>query len=560
MYIPDGEYIVKKAFKSLQANSSIISSNNAWLVIPEGINATLFHVRNGCYIKVNINGNALGRKSNSYGIASSRSLKLEGCVIDGCKFKGLQFGIRLVGANSTIIRNSFFYDMENSGVIIEAVDGTPCNNNIITGNYFENMGDVAAAFFSQNDTPYSTEISHNIISNNVARNTQRITMGYAFDFETSGIANKFGNIFIGNTVEQTIKFDYAQNGFVFANCKGGVIANNTYKGLDKSVSGANIGISVIHSDDVVVEGNYISDCGAGIVVGRSSNISISNNSLVDCGRTSFTFAAISLRPGYVLGKQSYENIKVQGNSIVFKDKIDDRGTVGISTYIYNTDTSSGDNEYKNISILDNTVQDYGENGVCIMGHTDNFVKDVVISGNNFSTSSLLATNNAAIRFNKVSYAQVRGNTLIDPGVLGIRATEINTLVVDSNTIKKDIVEDRLTYYMIHPGSDSTSIVTNNYFEGLTQGGLLTVGGLDSTIQNNIGYKTEARGTVLDVVSGEVVRHGLTKAAINTQLTPTTADVVSFYAEKVDSRSFKIFYTLKDESLLTTASFEWVATA
>jgi hypothetical protein len=245
---------------------------------------SFFSVSGHNELVVNLDGNDLdGKWSGSFGIFSSYNEPAEHVGVHKSCFLNMNTGIRADGARNWQVHACYFEHTENCGILAMAPRGHPVKNNVFSGNIFSRMGDYALALSHLGEGP--SEISNNLVTGNLARDTQLGTLGHAFGIE--GVKDRashatFSNSFIGNIVEQTIDGGYPQGGIVLGDgCRNSVISGNVLRGHGGTPAE---GINCPATKSVQITNNHVVGfSGVGIRIDGASRMLVTGNMIENCG-------------------------------------------------------------------------------------------------------------------------------------------------------------------------------------------------------------------------------------------------------------------------------------
>jgi len=488
-------------------------------------------------ITVNIDGG----RYNTVGITGISSRDLTGwdnVRILNCNIKNVQNAMLSIAASRCLIMGNTVTGTRNSGLLFTLGDGQKATHNTIANNNFEDMGDTAVAFHT---TFSNTEMAYNIIHGNTAKNTQRITGGFAFDFEEGVGELKHHNVFSNNTVEQTTASTFSQCGLVMGDCRDSLITGNVAKGNRNILS---IGIDIFKSKRVTVSNNIVDNFKTGIHTRLTDFAKVIGNTITDCGDNPsdlYSFGAIT-----VANSGSVSNIDIINNTIIFSDTFPINAPA-ISGYIgsaYRLD---------NLRIKDNKIwkcQGFAI-GFNISGQADN----VMIKGNEIIGAD--NTLSAFVKFFNTTRLRVINNTMLDP-LRGVNIQQCDDVIIRANSIIDRRVVKKLERY-ITLGSDQGQLSTNVLIENNDlMGATLTPTLMPSAdfgtavIKNNRGFVTSNYGTTAAIPKATTITHGLNVTPKQVFLMPRGA-VSGMYVSNITATTFTINFTEA-----TSVVFDWSA--
>lgn len=542
LILQDGTYLIDGSLGNLPRGASIVCDGNAeiklsataivqpWVKI---ITATEDNL-----IQVNIDGgryNTIGIT----GIGSKDTVGWKNVKILNCNIKNTQNAMFAIGASRCLIMGNTVTGTRNSGLLFSLIAGEKVMRNTIANNNFEDMGDTAVAFHSSH---LDVEMAYNIVHGNTAKDTQRITGGFAFDFEEGVGELKHHNIFSNNVVEQEFVSEFSQCGFVMGDCRDSLITGNIAKGNRNLLS---IGIDIFEGHRITVSNNKLDNFRTGIHTRLTKDCQITGNTILDCGSSInnefWAYSGITLTNG-----GDVKNLKVKDNTIIFSENFTDR-CAGIGAYCGTT------RSMQNIDIKDNTI--IGCIGYSIgLQLNSELNKNINIDGNNIYCSDGVLS--PPIRVYNTSELALSRNLIINPKH-PVTIQKSDKVTISSNKVRDERdVSELSSYFSI--GSNQAQQSTNvrlfdNDLESLAANPLLVpVADLTTiTLRDNLGFKTRNIGSTT-ATAGSVVTHGLAFRPKNIVVTPRAA-ATGLFVSDITTTTFKINFNETNQ-----LQFDWVA--
>jgi len=281
VYVPEGTYLVSDPAGSSDAaivlpdGVNFIMSKGAWLTVASSFGSFIAPKGNNI-ITCNIDGNgypASGGVAGTWtnenvGIRSYSSAALglgaENVIVCNSEIKNVTYGIQAYGAKSWRVYGNRIHRFKQTGLLFGFYLAQDCKYNIFTANNFEDAGDAAIAFFQVGGETAGGYGSYNTVSENIAKDCNQRTSGYAYDVESGDAAYQDHFIFSNNIYEQTkTGGTYNLGGITVSSSTGSVVDGNIIKG---SLNGnGDYGINLKDSEACLITDNHVDNfLGAGI--------------------------------------------------------------------------------------------------------------------------------------------------------------------------------------------------------------------------------------------------------------------------------------------------------
>ncbi len=527
LYFPGGTYIVSAGLSRLPKHSSVYCCEGAWLKrSPTAGRITFFWVSSYNDLVVNLDGDDLadGKWAGSCGVFSDYNEPAEHVRVHNSRFLNLRTGIRADCAKTWQVHACTFENTENCGILAMALPSKPVQGNVFSGNIFSRMGDYAIAF-SHGDGG-ACEISNNLVTGNVARDTQLRTLGHAFGIERFNVGAAFNNSYIGNIVEQTIDGGYPQGGIVLGDgCRNSVISGNALRGHGGTPAE---GINCPSTKSIQITGNHVVGfSGVGIRIDGASRMLVTGNMIENCGGKGGENASI-----LVSWARGAEAVDISGNFI------DCAGVAGATTAIkaHGVERRASSNWV----IRDNTIIGGGGHGISVAGGGGQ-LDQIRIANNTLVCERADAF--AAISLSHAARSTVSGNAVTNASK-GLVIVNCEDIRVDGNSVSDDRPQPMLDAYVEIPGSTGVHIVGNSFRGGV--GSPIKPGSLLSqdhgnAAAHNCGLVTEKSGATPPIAPGAAVPHGLAFTPACVFVTPIDGAPTGVCVRNIGEKTFTIDY-------------------
>lgn len=563
VYFPTGTYLVGSAVTSLPliaipVGVNVLMDKGAWLK-GQGTWLTNFLSPSGKNIlQVNIDGNSLpsgGVKDtwnaslgSAVGISGTDStgftFNVEDVTIINSEIKNLQYGVLTDGAKEWKIHNCNFHELRNCATLFGAQSGRESLFCVFTSNVFDNLGDYAVSFYSTNNTTPGDNAFHSV-ANNVARNCQQITNGYAYGVEAGDPNFQHHISFVNNTYQCTVVgLTGGNGGITISTTSDCSVVGNNLTGNISDISNA-VGINAVgfagkEARRGLIVNNHIEKFStSAISLHGHSNCLISDNHIIDCGYTSSGFAPI--RSNNIPAS----NVAIINNFISISPGYTyyGAGTPAISAF------GAG---LSNFTIAGNIITNPNDLGILIVGTAGSPAKGFTIK-NNQVNGILDATffRREAVYVDYATDLTISDNIIMD-GHKGIVTINCDGVVLARNEFKGS--ETITTLYDI-TGSSNLKIRDDILSAPVTT--ILTpTDRLSNTFGNNarncVSILTESQGSTGLISSGTVISHGMFTTPTQVGLTCTSAAIASGVTVKGTS-TFTITFAGGG-----TQNFDWLA--
>lgn len=504
----------KLSTEPLPNGSHVLMEAGAWITIAPGQmgGVYFFSPTENNILQINVDGGEFpvrGGMTGRWAAAEcwgTHGIGARNVVIVDSEFRNLTYGVRMLGADGCKIVRSRFQRIKRSGVLIQSDAGRPANNNLVSTNTFEDMGDTAVAF---HPTDVGAVVSANAIHRNTAKNTQHLALGFAFDFEPGFSFGRISNnAIIDNTVEQSSISAYQQGGVTMnLYSQGGMIARNRLIG--NFVEGS-VGVNIPRNQDVTVIDNHIEGFrGGAVLADGSTRADIKRNAISNCGTGlagSGLFSAVT-----VAWLEGCDDCAIASNDFLWTEDYAYAGVQGGAIMANGGDPRK---PVVGLRIRDNTIRNPLGFGIGVRGYADapNAIRDPVLEGNRMTGSHKGRTSSGnPIQMRYVVGGSIRNNQMSEAR-FGIDLTGSRGLSVQANTLRNAISRAPLPYWVDISGATRIEL-SNNRFDTpvlvkVRPIGQLTDPAHKNTARGNAGFTTENRGVSIELAPGGSIPHGL----------------------------------------------------
>lgn len=538
-----GEYIISTDLTPIPIGAGVISAPGAWIKRSAAAANTVFFeaLGNNHFIGLNLDGNAYPTSGGipgtwlaaPFGLYARTANAVDNVVVDSCHMKNFDFCIFAEDIVGWRITNNLFERTQGSGVQIGASASGITSHNIVANNVFREHGDTACAFWQMAS---GGEVAYNTIQNNIAKNTQYRTNGYAFDFEAGVSASDMHhNNICNNIVEQVASSSWSQGGITMGDLNEyGVLSGNTLSG--NLHSDADVGITISKSLYATVANNTINGFrGTAINADGSSHCLISTNNIRNCGGSTSNYPGIRVTMLY-----DTNAITVSDNHLSWVDSYAyaGAGSISIGGFVAPGKTVT------DIVVKGNTIVNPIDIGIGLYGlSAANYMTDVDVSGNTIiGGGNLFARSPLLLSF--VNGGNISNNIVFDTKT-GLAATDCNKVRIFGNLIRNSNADTLATFVDI---TTSTYLnIDHNEFDAtvttpISPAATLTTGANNNNARYNRGVVTENKGVTGLIASGATVTHGLTFTPTNVTISPGDTGVTDFFVNTLGASTFVINYS------------------
>ena len=560
VYFPQGNYLVSPSILDacivLPQGVNLMMERGAWLTTNSTAVSIIAPLGDNI-ITANIDGNGYPTSGGVTGtwtrdnigirtyFNASIGLGADNVIICNSEIKNCNYGIFAHGAQhwraygNKIHRNKWSAQLWGFGT----TGGTPynCQYNVIDGNIFEDLGDYAVAFYQIGGYTAATG-AYNVISNNICRNANQRTNGYAYGVEAGDPTYQHSFVFANNVYETTVATGTVTlGGITISTTQDSIVIGNRLKAA--LGSNGDVGINARSAGGFkarrgLIIGNHIEGFrGAGIRVDGHDNVSVRDNFIRNCGDTSSTYPGIN-----VAFTDSSTGQVIENNTLIIDSTYPHygAGTPAIGCIVAAGKTVS------NVTIRGNTIINPNDYGIYCAGLPGN-----LIDGVNILNNSVIGTGDATFfqRFpiicDYVNRFSILGNSLSEPR-RGFEITNSTNGTVGENEIKGSLTLSSMwsiigTTGMLLRNNECTAPLTAVFASGGSSTQLTTpannnraVGGSGLVVQN--------KGLTGLIATGATVSHGLSVTPTNVVIAPADTGVTDFYVSALGASTFTINYS------------------
>ena len=504
--ISDG---VERALTPLPVGANVHMEGGAWLTAgPDQPILTFLTPLGDNILQVNIDGGSFppsGRMAARWlnqtsGIRAyhepSHGLGAANVTIVNSEIRNVETGIRADGARHWRVSGCKIHRTALSAVIFGFHEGRDCFHNIVSGNVFESLGDTAVAFFQLGGKGLGN-CAYNVVANNVAKDTNQRTAGFAFDVEAGDADRQHHIVFSANVVEQTVQgLPHAVGAFNMNNVSHGLMVGNVARG--SSAGEADVGYNMIGSRQGLITANIVDNFrGCGINVDGSQRIDILDNHISDCGGGVYN-APVRLALEFDTSRCS-----VAGNTIEIA-----------SSYPHFREDSAaiaalGDKgvAIRDLRISENNITIPAGSAILVRGSERNPVKSVFLHGNLIGRPEARQASPApgqgwAVQLSFVQMATL-SNTVIRDAARGFALRDCLGATLADSELTGD---GPLAVLYDFAGSSGIRVRNTRCYQSWAAA--IEAPGLGTTWDNDDAVRTEARGVSDPIASGGTVAHGL----------------------------------------------------
>lgn len=563
LYFPPGNYNMKSPQTSdaaivLPVGVNLWMDNGAWLVSTQGIfdaatGGSFIAPLGNNIIRCNIDGGAYPVSGGVTGTwatwanvgircysNTSIGLGAKNVIVENSEIKNVTYPMQIYGAERWRVYGNRFHRYKQTGILAGFYSGYNCQYNIFNGNNFEDAGDYAIAFFQVGGEAAGTG-AYNVVANNVAKNMNQRTNGYAYGVEAGNPAYQYNFVFANNVYETDISTGAVSlGGITISTTQDCIVIGNRLKGALGSNSDVGINATSFAGQKArrgLIVGNHVEGFrGKGINVNGHDNVAVRGNIIKNCGDTSGTYPALS-----VASSDSSTGQVIENNTLIIDSTYPHygAGTPAIGVFVASGKTVS------NVTIRGNTIINPNDYGIHVAGLSGNLVRGVNILNN-----SIIGTNDATffarnpIICGYVTEFSILGNTIID-AKRGFSVQNSTYGTVGENEMRG---ANTLTSMLDIVGSTNILLRNNEITAPATA--VLSAGSatqLTTPANNNravggSGLVVQAKGTTSAIASGATVSHGLSVAPTNVVVSPADSGVTDFYVSSLNSSTFTINYS------------------
>lgn len=549
-----GTFLLTRPFAKTPQRTSIWMGDNARFKINESsvlttfpsVNSSVFTANHYCKFKINLDGpNKAGLRAINADIEVLKAVEVYNCDI-----KDVHFAVRFYGGDGCVIRNNRFTSLRQSGVLFTVKRGCSVLRNKVYGNYFEDLGDTAFAVSSDPEATREDEAAYNVIFGNTAKNTQMFTDGVAFDFETGFNEYMHHNIFANNTVEQTEPNGKRRGGLTMVKSDYSLVIGNTVKGVRENSSR---GVSASGGLGVIIQGNVVTNMAVGISTSSSENALITGNTLIDCGQTSRTYPAVSITNSL----KPFKDVVVTNNNFIWTSETSTTNLV-VGLVVQNATGLPDDSLIgSGVIITNNVFKGCTGRAIFMQGASGNIIDDIVLKGNSFDL--LRVQSSGPIYFRYCSNLKIIDNDIKDANI-ALTFHDCDSIRIARNIVSNNLSGSGLRYFSL--GSDSrrasTNIIIedNDFISDIPTPIVVSDKTIPTLVMRNnrgAGVLTANKGVVSSIATGATVNHGLAFTPTFIDLTTSTAGLTGFYVSDITDTSFKVNFAGS-----ATADFMWKA--
>lgn len=590
LYFPTGDYLVsvsdgEKAITAIPAGCNVFMERGAWLIAEpdEETVLTFFTLLGDNIVQINVDGGSYPATGGmqgtwlgaTHGIRcyanSSYGLGAANVIVVNSEIRNVRMPVRCDGASGWRITGNRFHRYQLTGVLMGYHEGHDCLRNVIIGNVFEDCGDAAVAFFQLGGAALGT-CAHNIVVDNIARETTQLTAGFAFDVEEGDADYQHHILFLGNLVEQSLgNLPHQRGGFTFGKVGYGLMSGNVARGdlgtaadhafaLQECVGSLcignvaenfrGIGINLDGAVDTHAVANKLVNCGGGNANANSITLGLNFDS-IDCSARG---NMIAIGPDYPYRPQGSAAIsaavgsgKVVRNLTIADNIIDSPLDIGIQVI--------GDSgaHASNVNVSGNKI--VGQGGAVVTGSISGTTLTVTaVSSGTLAVGQTLSGSGVTAATTITAFGSGSGGTgtytvsaaqtVASTTISATHGFAVQLRYVDQATITDNVLRDSYAAFAILDCVGATlgeselkgasTLSTLYYFSGST--GLrvrntrcyqsvttaIADGGSGTIWENDSVVRTFASGKSTAIATGGTIAHGLAFAPTAVQVTPAEA--------------------------------------
>lgn len=460
-------------------------------------------------------------------------------VLDGCHIKNVSYAVLNEGAQGWRVIDNLFERCKWSAALMGHLTGFDCVRNIVALNRFDDCGDYAVSFW---EAVVGTGIvAYNVIADNVAKNCNQRTNGYAFGVEQGTAARQHHMAFVGNTYQTAGSVTVTTGGITISTCSDSIASGNTLTCPTNTLAK---GINCLSAVNCVISGNTLNGwTQAAIDTDGSNGVTLSDNNIRDCGGTSPVYPAVLLAR-----TMSTSNIRMSGGSVTISPAYAFWG----STVAAVSAAAAAAMTVKNISVKGVTFTNPNDRAVSMEGLVGNPIVNVEVSGltvNGIGSVTFFQRELAYLSY--CNDLTVKDNVAFD-ALRGIAAVNCVGGLIVRNEFK-----GTATISTLYDITGSTGlliredVVTTPVTTPITPTARLAAA-FSNYAQRCSSIVTEAFGATGALATGATVTHGMFAAPTQVDLTCTTAAVAVAVTAK-GATTFTVAFTGGG-----TQSFDWSA--
>jgi hypothetical protein len=566
LYFPPGNYNMKSAQTSdaaivLPVGVNLLMDDGAWLVSTQGIfdaatGGSFIAPLGNNIIRCNIDGGAYPTSGGMTGTwatwanagircysSTAIGLGAENVIVQDSEIKNVTYPIQIYGTKNWRIYGNKIHRFKQTGILAGFYSGYDCTHNIFSGNNFEDAGDYAVSFFQVGG--FSAGVgAHNIIANNVAKNMNQRTNGYAYGVEQGVAANQRNFLFANNLLENTITTGASgMGGITVSTCTDSEVIGNVIKLAYNST--ADYGIVASGSVNTLIHGNHISNSRTNAinVTNNSTNVTVSGNFLHNTGGTVANFCPINI--GFIKGAN---NISVIGNTLVV-DSTHPYYGAAVPAISCSAGPEVGAT-ISNVTIKDNVIINPNDYGIYIAGSAAIPAANCSVVGN-----QILGTQDATFFKRESIYASycnrldVSNNIIVD-ATRGIRLDYVTGATVGENVLKGTVTLSWLWSFssatpstsMLLRNNECTAPVTSVFAPATGSQTQLTTPANNNRAVGGSGLVVQSKGVTGLIATGATVSHGLSVTPTNVVIAPADTGVTDFFVSALGASTFTINYS------------------
>jgi hypothetical protein len=560
MHFPQGTYLVSAstvdACVVLPQGVNLLMERGAWLKT-NSTGVSLIAPLGDNIIVANLDGNGYPASGGVTGTWSRENIGIRSyfsaaiglgagnVVVCNSEVKNCSYGLIAHGAQNWRVYGNKIHRNKLSAQLwgFGTSGATPynCQYNIIDGNTFDDLGDYAVSFYQIGGYTAATG-AHNIISNNICRNANQRTNGYAYGVEAGDPAYQYSFVFANNIYETTIAtgattlggitISTTQDCIVIGNRLKAALGSNGDVGINaRSAAGFKARRGLIANNSI--EGFR----GAGIRVDGHDNAVVRGNLLRNCGDNSTSYPALTV----ALTDSSTGQV-IEGNTLIIDSTYPHygAGTPAIGCIVAAGKTVS------NVTIRGNTIINPNDYGIYCAGLSGN-----LITGVNILNNSIVGTGDATffqrypIICDYVNQFSILGNTMQECR-RGFEITNSTSGTVGENEVKGSLTLSSLwsiigTTGMLLRNNECTAALTAVFASGASSTQLTTPAN-NNRATGGSGLVVQNKGVTGLIATGATVSHGLSVAPTNVVIAPADTGVTDFYVSALGATTFTINYS------------------
>lgn len=482
-------------------------------------------------------------------VGTSTGLGAENVSIHGSEIKNVTYPVQIYGAKNWRVFDNRIHRYKQTGILAGFYASYDCKYNQISGNSFEDGGDYAVAFFQVGGQAAGVG-AYNIVSNNIAKNMNQRTNGFAYGVEAGNPDNQYGFVFSGNIYETTVTTGaVTMGGITIATTSDSIVIGNKLRGSLGSSGDTGINAPMYSGQKArrgLIANNHIEGFrSSGINVDGHDEVTVRGNVIKNCGDT------ISNRPAILVAlTNSSTGQVIENNTLIIESTYPyyGAGTPAIGCFVAAGKTVS------NVTIRGNTIINPNDYGIQVSGLSGNLVRGVTIANNSIigiNDATFFARNPFHCKF--LTEFSISGNTVINAknGVVAQNST--------FGTIGENEIRGSNTVTTVWDITNSTNLLLrNNEVSAPFTAILASAPALTTPANNNraiggSGLVVRNKGISGLIASGATISHGLSVPPTNVSVTPADTGVTDFYVTAIGGSTFQVVYGGGG-----THAFYWIA--